>query len=60
MGYTESVKENDVVNERAAKNNHVTICGKIISTFRFSHMIYVQSERLSGAVDIIPVCCSAD
>lgn len=66
MEYTESVKMHDGINDQTTNNNQVTICGKIISTFKFSHqfyglkfyMIYVQSERLSGAVDIIPVMVS--
>lgn len=66
MEYTESVKMHDGINDQTANNNQVTICGKIISRFKFSHqfygvsfyMIYVQSERLSGAVDIIPVMVS--
>lgn len=50
------------------KNNHVTICGKIVSGFRFSHEAYgkkyymmdVDICRLSGNVDCIPVMISEE
>ena len=47
-------------------NNQVTICGEIVSEFSYSHEIYGESfylmdvkvQRISGAVDVIPVMVS--
>lgn len=54
--------------KRNSKNNQVTICGKVVSGFRFSYeaygkkyyMVDVDIRRLSGNVDCIPVMISEE
>lgn len=57
---------NYVDNENHGSNNKVTIIGKIISGFTFSHevfgegfyMVEAEAKRLSGEVDTIPLMIS--
>lgn len=57
---------NYVNNENHGSNNEVTIIGKIISSFTFSHEVFgegfyavdVEVKRLSGEVDVIPLMIS--
>ena len=52
--------------DKVIENNQVTVMGKIVSGFLFSHEIYgegfymmdVEVERLSDSTDIIPVMVS--
>ena len=52
--------------DKVIENNQVTIMGKIVSNFLYSHEIYgegfymvdVEVERLSDSMDIIPVMVS--
>lgn len=52
--------------ERIAENNQVTITGKIVSDFRFSHQVYgegfymadIEVSRLSNLTDTIPLLVS--
>ena len=55
-----------IMTDKVIENNQVTIMGKIVSGFLYSHEIYgegfymvdVEVERLSDSTDIIPVMIS--
>lgn len=56
----------DVMKQRIIENNKVTLSGEIVSDFTFSHKVcgegfyitYLSTERISGAIDVIPIIVS--